>query len=183
MKEILVPGEDGAATDLDVPSSGDQIARELYRLGVRHLSWARDTPPGSFTPASLLVNLAESPDARLRGALVPLFLLRPSYADAVPRSAEALAGPSRVHLVCAYSAAVALRCVYVPLLIGRSDDEHPLPDYFADELDLPAAPDPDVRLAAIEDRHAQLSGEDINWSGTYRYAVEACLRFADAIAG
>jgi hypothetical protein len=178
-----------AARPLGIPQSEiersgeDQIARELYRLGIRHLSWDRDTAPGSFTKKSLLVDLAASLDARLRNALVPLFLFRPDYADAVVPAADELTGPSRAHLVCTYSAAVAFQKVHRPRLVGLSDSTLGLPDYFSDELDLSATQSPDSRLAAIGDRHARLSGEDIDWCGTYHHAVEACLRFAVAMPG
>lgn len=164
-------------------SGEDQIARELHRPGIRHLSWDRDTAPGSFTKTSLLVDLASNPDARLRNALVPLFLLRPDYADAVVPAANELAGLSRAHLVCTYSAAVAFQNVHRLRLVGSSDSPLWLPDYFSDELDLSAAQSPDSRLAAIGDCHARLSGEEIDWCGTYRHAVEACLRFAETMPG
>jgi hypothetical protein len=164
-------------------SGEDQIARELHRLGVRHLSWARDTAPGTFTPRTLLVNLAASPDARLRNALVPLFLLRPDYADAVVTATDDLAGPSRVHLMCAYSAAVALQKVNGPRFTGQFDSARRLPDCFAAELGLPTTQGPDARLVAIGDCHSRLSGEDIDWCGTYQHAVETCLRFAEVMPG
>jgi hypothetical protein len=183
MQEVFDSGVSRASTTLDETPSGDQIACELHRLGIRHLSWAGDTVPGSFTTTSLLVGLAASPDARLRNALVPLFILRTEYGDAVPGAAEELSERSRVHLACAYSAAVVLQESYGPHMAGAPNDDRKLEDHFADELGLPATAVADVRLAAIADRHARLSGEDLNWSGTYRHAVESCLRFVDKIAG
>lgn len=102
---------------------------------------------------------------------MPLFLLRPDMAGHVPEAADALAGPARSHLVCAYSAAAAMQGEYGQGLTGGR-----LPEYFADELDLPVAASPNHVLAVIAQRHAELVGEDINWSGTYRHAVESCLR-------
>lgn len=181
MKNDLDHGMDSQSKACEVSLPGDKLARELHRLGVRHLSWTCNASPASFTRISFLVNLAESPEARLRAALVPLFLLRPEFADAVPHAAEELAGRARVYLTCAYSAAVALQGEYGPRLGGLSDCEHRLPDYFADTLDVSEASDPALRLVAIADRQARLCGEEINWYGTYRHAVESCLRFMDAM--
>ncbi len=176
-------GLDGGFEATEASTAGDQLARELHRLGIRHLGWTRDVSPGSFTPISLLVRLAESPEARLRAALVPLFLLRPDYAEAAPLAADEIAGRARVVLTCAYSAAVALKGEYVPRLTGLSTEAFWLPDHFAEELEVPAVLDPDLRLAAIADRQARSSGEDINWCGTYRHAVESCLRFMKTPVG
>lgn len=181
MQETADPVVNGASETHGETPSGDQLARELHRLGVRHLSWARDTPSGAFTPASLLVSLATSTEARLRSALVPLFLRRPDYADAVQGAADELSGSSRAHLVCAYSAAVVLQGEHAARQNGTGD-ELILADHFADELGLPAGSDPDVHLAAIANLHARLSGEDLNWLGTYRHAVDACFRFVNGIS-
>lgn len=181
MQNVLDQGSGGVVADCRGRPSGDQIAMELHRLGVRHLSWARDTSPAGLTPTSLLIELAMSPDARLRDALVPLFILQPGLADAVLPAADQLVGRPRVHLVCAYSAAVVLQSVHGPRIIGQSDSPRTLPDSFGDELDIPATLSPEARLAAIGARHAGLSGEDIDWCGTYRHAVDACLRFAETM--
>lgn len=164
---------------LTASPSGDRIVLELHRLGIRHLSCSRDARPVPIAAVALLTALAGSPEARLRGALVPLLLLRSDYAAAAPSAAERLSGQSRVSLVCAYSAAVALQSEYGPRLAQLAVSNQALPDLFATELSLPSSDGTDDRLAAVAERQAQLSGEAINWRGTYRHAVDTCLRFAD----
>jgi hypothetical protein len=173
---------DTTPTGLVTLPSGDQVVLELHRLGIRHLSCSRDVRPVYLAPVSLVTALAGSPEARLRGALVPLLLLRPDYATAVPIVAERLSGQARVSLVCAHSAAIALQSEYGPRLALLSVGSQALPDLFASELKLPPLEGADERLATVAERQAQLSGEAINWRGTYRHAVDACLRFADPAA-
>ncbi len=170
---------DTSPTGMATLPSGDQIVLELHRLGIRHLSCSGDGRPVPIAPESLVIALADSPEARLRGALVPLLLLRPDYAAAVPIAAERLSGQARVTLACAHSAAVTMQSEYGPRLAQLPASSQPLPDLFASELNLPPLEGADERLSAIAERHAQLSGEAINWRGTYRHAVDACLRFVD----
>lgn len=161
--------------------SGDRIVLELHRLGIKHLSCSRDVRPVHLAPVSLVTALAGSPEARLRSALVPLILLRPDYAAAVPIAVERLSGQARLSLMCSYSAAVALQSEYRPRLAPLTDGNQVLPELFAAELNVPPSGDTDERLATVAERQAQLSGEAINWCGTYRHAVDACLRFADPV--
>jgi hypothetical protein len=171
-------GKTAQSTETVAPA-GDELVAELWRLGIRYLSRGRPQGPGGpLPPEMLLSGLAASPEARLRAALVPLFLLQPEYASAASAASELLSAVARVTLQCSYTAAAALQPRYRRQLatLGRSVEI--LPDIFAAALGLPPTDDASARLAAVAARHALLSGEDINWLGTYEHAVAACLRFA-----
>jgi hypothetical protein len=50
-----------------------------------------------------------------------------------------------------------------------------LPDVFSDELDL-TGDSPAARLQHLARLHAQFSGENLNWEGTYENAAHHLLR-------
>jgi hypothetical protein len=162
--------------------TGDRLVAELERLGLRYLS--RGPLPEAnapLAPEALISGLTASSEARLRAALIPLFLWRTEYATAALAVANWISGKPRVTLLCYYSAAIALQRRHATRLreLGRPDVS--LPDLFAMALDLPPLDDPEPRLAAVAERHAQLSGEAINWLGTYEHAAATFLRFAEPL--
>lgn len=158
--------------------SPDQLIAELHRLGIRHLASttpSRDDVP--LSPLGLVTGLAACPDARVRSALVPLFLLRPDYASAARAASTVVSGQARTVLLCGYSAAVALEHLLADALpaTGRPAAP-PLPDIFAAELELAPTASPLQRIDDVGRRHAELTGEDVNWRGTYEHAAAAALR-------
>jgi len=162
--------------------AGDRLVAELERLGLCYLSRGPLPEPNApLAPEALVSDLAASPEARLQVALVPLFLWRPDYAAAALNAADDLTGHARVMLQCCYSAAVALQPRYARRLTALGCPAVFLPDIFAAALDLPPMVDPTARLVAVAARHAQLSGEPINWLGTYEHAANSFMRFAEAI--
>lgn len=156
---------------------GDGIVAELHRLGLRYLSTGSAMQSIPMPAELLLLNLATSPEARLRAALVPLFLWRPEYASSAVAVADRLLGPDRATLICTYSAAVTYRQCYAGRMAMLADSVTTLPDVFAAVLNLPPPEDIEARLVAIAGQHAILSGEEINWRGTYQHAVTASMRF------
>lgn len=169
---------------MTVPSpTADQLVAELHRLGIRHLATTTPaTPSAPLGPQRLLTGLAASPDARVRAALVPLFLWHPDLADVVRAAAAELSGHARVYLQCSYSAAVALEHRMAdPAVAHEHRGEPELRDHFAADLGLNRHASTEVRLAEIARRHAQLSGEAIDWRGTYEHALAAALRFAEPV--
>jgi len=159
----------------DVPT-GDVLVGALYHLGIRHLSRGRMDRTAGLPAETLLVGLATSPEARLRAALVPLFLWSPEHAKSAQAATKRLSGHARATLECSYTAAVALRTRHARRLARLTGDGQPLPDLFGSALGLPPSEDVDARLIAVPKRHEELSGEAINWLGTYQHAVAALLR-------
>ena len=171
-----------AAQSASVGLAGDRLVAELERLGLRYLSRGPLPEPNTpLTPEALISGLAASPEARLRAALIPLFLWKTAHAASALAVAVALNGRARITLLCYYSAAVALQRRYAATLSNLGCPDVSLPDLFAVTLDLPPLDDPESRLAAVAERHAQLSGEAINWLGTYEHAAATFLRFAEPL--
>ena len=169
-----------AAQPVPVRMAGDRLVAELERLGLRYLSREPlPEPVALLAPELLITGLVSSPEARLRSALVPLFLWRPDYAAAAQDAAGQLAPQAYVMLLCCYTAAVALQSRYARALASLGRPPVLLPDLFAAALGLPPTVDPAARMAAVAARHAQLSGEAINWLGTYEHAAETFMRFAE----
>ena len=67
--------------------------------------------PSTSTPR-LIAELAKSNEARLRLALIPLFLKHPEFAAHVRKTATSLNKTARTTLQCYYSAAVCLQQKY-----------------------------------------------------------------------
>lgn len=165
----------GTSNDTKLPAAA--LAAELGRLGIAFVSFSADDQPSPPpTPGALLASLAMSDEARLRMALIPLFLALPEYAHSADEAAGALSGRARVTLVCYYTAALLLQRKYVRHLIQLGIDHAPLPDLFGRELGLPPADDADSSLARLAERHAELSGQSLNWRGTYEQAAKRYMQ-------
>lgn len=122
-------------------------------------------------PASLLTALADSDEARLRSALIPLLLRYPEYAQHAEAAAHEIAGSTRLAFMFYYSAACFLQRKYRSRLAVLVDDADPIPDFFSGCLGLPLASDPNTALRLLANRHRILSGKPINWLGTYEHAA------------
>jgi len=126
-------------------------------------------------PEILIHALAESNEARLRLSLIQLFLEHPEFSIYVPPVAQKLIPTSRLTLMCYYCAAVYLQKI---LWISRNNNDEikaALPDLFSRELNLPDEKDPEIGLRFLAERHKVLSGDKINWLGTYYHAVHNWL--------
>ena len=153
--------------------SGDLLASELNRLGVPSVRGASGSAPAE--PAYLLADLAASREARLRVAIIPLLLWRPRLASAAPAAVERLSARAQTVLKCYYTAALLLHRKHARRLSALGAGRQPLPDYFSRQLGLARTGGFDERLAALARRHAVLSGEAINWLGTYEHAADSFL--------
>lgn len=153
---------------MDAVSSvtGEQLTGALNILGVRFImgETGRDKRLHK-QPARLLAALARSSEARLRLALIPLFLEHPEFSAHARAAADLLEAPARLTLQCYYTAAFCLqRILPAP---GK-----PLPDLFSGELNLNLGADPEENLRALARRHRELSGASVNWLGTYQHAAQ-----------
>lgn len=153
---------------MDVTSSvtSEQLTGALNLLGVRFLMGEQSTDQTLHKqPARLLAALAQSSEARLRLALIPLLLEHPEFSAYAWAAADLLPPPARLTLQCYYTAAFCLqRILAAP---GK-----PLPDLFSGELNLNLGDNPEENLSALAKRHRELSGAPINWLGTYQHAAQ-----------
>jgi hypothetical protein len=149
--------------------TGDQLANALHELNVKFI-FGGDSNDASLhkQPVRLIAALAESDEARLRLALIPLFLQHPEFAPSVRDAAKQLRPPARLTLQCYYTAAVFLAQIH---RLSSS-----LPDYFSRDLRLETTQDPQINLRALADRQRELSGETVNWLGTYQHAAQIWMR-------
>ncbi len=149
--------------------TGDQLTSALHVLHVKFI-FGGDSNDASLhkKPTRLIAALAESGEARLRLALIPLFLQHPEFARHVRAAAKQLKASARLTLQCYYTAAVFLAQIHQ--LSVR------LPDYFSQELLLKTMKDPQANLGMLADQHRQLSGETVNWLGTYQHAAKVWMR-------
>jgi hypothetical protein len=164
------------AGELDLDEA---LVAELHRLGVRHL--VRLRPEAAYAPmprTELIAGLAGHRQARFRGALILLFLRRPSLSGVVVDAVNRLSGPAADTLRLYYQAATYLRPEVEAELQAYSDDVAPLPDLFSVELGLPAPGGVPLEAAldALGERHARLLGRAYNWAGSYRQHLPLFLR-------
>ena len=155
----------------------DRLVTELNRLGVHFVTGGE--PEGlvlPLSPVELLAGLTAQSEARLSLALIPLLLVHPELAAAVPEALIRLAEREQLTLKLFYTAAVILQQFHAEqlrALLGRYD---PLPDHFAAELGIPTSGYYVNQLKYLGERHRTLSGLAINWVGTYHHAADRLLK-------
>ena len=155
---------------------GEVLAAELERLELPFVRSRDVVHPLRLSAEDLIAALASSEEARLRLALIPLFIAYHDYARFVSSVADRLVGQARVTLVCYYTAATLLQRKYDEYLGQLGLDLTELPNIFGDSLGLPWSGDIDTLLVRLAEQQAQMSGRSLNWYGTYEYAIERFIR-------
>jgi hypothetical protein len=117
----------------------ETLVAALRERGVDYLIPSDAKLDQTVDDESLIASLATHPEARLRQALIALFLLQPQLAPLVPRLREALDSPAALELVAYYMAAMYLQTMWRTRLSRYLKKFPDLPDYFSDELELPKA--------------------------------------------
>jgi hypothetical protein len=159
-------------------ATGAQLTNALHTLGVKFIIGGNYTEETLHKhPPRLIAALAGSKEARLRLALIPLFLEHPEFAAYVRPVAANLNASTRLTLQCYYCAAVWLQQEYQARLESILGSKPSLPDHFSRELGLQQTlNDPEPNLQMLAERHQVLSGEKVNWLGTYRHAAQVWLK-------
>jgi hypothetical protein len=152
-----------------LPISEDQLVSELWAREVRFLRGKKPNHPPLLNPAQLMAALVKSRDTRVCLALIPLFLQFPEFAKYVQAVANNLLPSARLLLQCYYTAAVWLEQKLLPRIPS-------LPDLFSKEFGITPVANPEENLRALGKRHQELSGERLNWQGTYEHAAEVWLK-------
>lgn len=152
--------------------TGDELATELTAWGVHFVTGGGLVVQPKLPSTALLAELALSDEARLRLALIPLLLKRPDFSGFVYASAEILPPTARINLQCYYTAAQLLQRKFSARLQHLLGQQAALPDLFTKELALQPCATVDEQLYNLAKRQAELSGEEINWLGTYEHAVQ-----------
>lgn len=164
-----------AASTARVPSE-DLLVAELARLGVRYLSRGQGSAEAPPRPApELLADLARQPSSRVRLALIALLVSRPDYASASHAALRALSPPEARLFKLLYTAAVFLQREYAAALQQHlAEAWRWLPDLFSAELGVPQVL-PGEALRALARIHAQTTGSNLNWYGTYHHTLQQLL--------
>ncbi|MAT99342.1 MAG: hypothetical protein CL608_19560 [Anaerolineaceae bacterium] len=153
------------------------LTTSLDRLGVHFLAGQPDTHHEiAESPVALLRGLASSDEARLRLALIPLFLKRPEYALHVENALIGLSPTAQHFLRCYYTAAQLLQQKQHQTLTELFGNLAILPSLFEDSLNLVSAESPDVRLQRLAREQARLIGRPLNWYGTYEHAYNRLVQ-------
>jgi hypothetical protein len=156
--------------------SPDFLVAELQARGLHYLIGPLPAPATPRLEAhQLLAELAIQQDARLRSALIPLFLQQPYLASALPAALALLSDDQQKTLKVYYTAAVLLQAEYQNQLTSSIAGWRPLPDLFSSELGVDALGPIDARLQQLGAFHTNLAGLRANWPGTYRHAAERLI--------
>lgn len=158
--------------------TNDQLVSELWARDVRFLFAEDFCPNPQMESADLIQLLAGSDEARLRMALIPLFLRHPELSSEVNESDEALDPKALEFLRFYYTAAVILQRKHQEDLVEIFGAQQPLPDLFSTRLSVEINQDDAQSLSALAKRHQIVSGQFVNWLETYEHSAERFIRHA-----
>lgn len=158
-------------------SSAEVLIAELRALGINFvIGETSPFPPKSrLSREDLLAGLARHSDARLRLALVALFLHRPELAKSTSGALEQLDTADQTTLKLFYTAAVFLQRLHNPRLRTFVPQWQLLPDYFSEDLGIPLKESFQERLRILSKRHRDFTGLAANWLGSYQYAAKRTI--------
>jgi hypothetical protein len=157
--------------------SEDQLVAELWALDVRFLMGSHSQVTPALAPANLIASLAQSTNARVRFSLIPLFLRHPEFAKEASKADKLLQQKTgQFVLRFYYTAAVFLQRKYQEQLSRLLGEQPELPDLFSNILGVRYEDEPDLALQKLAKQHQILSGQAVNWLGTYQHAADVWLK-------
>jgi hypothetical protein len=160
-----------------IERSGDELVAELAGYGLHFLRGGHNVRSGpKHSPVDLIAALVGHGEARLRLALIPLFLSQPQLTNSVPAAAVQLSGSAQLTLQCFYTAACLLQQIYAEPFRRYGGEQPSLPDLFSKELGIPDSGTPEDRLKMLGVQHRLRRGQFVNWVGTYQSGAEVLLR-------
>lgn len=168
---------DAAAVNRD-----DNLVAELYRLGVRHLSYSASQSFRSLSSSDLIAGLAESSSARINSSLILLFLRHPELSAAVADVLSHVADSTADTLKLYYQAATYLQRELRPQLIHLLGKQCDLPDLFSREFHtppiehIPVGASCQAALEALGEVHTICSGWNYKWAKSYRQHIPLFIR-------
>ena len=162
---------------MNAPTLEDQLVSELWARDVRFLMGRQFSSTPLLAPANLITGLAQSANARMRFSLIPFFLRHPEFSVEVENAEKSLSSQvNQFVLRFYYTAAVFLQRKYQGRLIHILGKQPQLPDLFSNKLGFVPETNPDQALTQLAKRHQILSGQFVNWLGTYEHAAEVWLK-------
>lgn len=157
----------------------DQLVSELWARDVRFLMGDSSNPTPSLTPEILIKSLAESADARLRLSLIPLFLRCPELSSEVEEADKLLSANAQVTLRFYYTAALLFQKKYQARLLKLFGSQTELPDLFSKKISVDITKAYENSLFELAKQHQSLSGQPINWLGTYEHAAQRLIQYME----
>jgi hypothetical protein len=148
--------------------SDDDLVSELWARDVRFILGSVPNHLPKLSPSELIIALAQNNEARLQLSLIPLFLRHPEFSKHVNEVISNLNSSQQLILKCFYTASVWLEQKYL--------STKKLEDLFSKELGIALSANPEENLQSLAIRHYELSGEKINWLGTYKHAADVWLK-------
>lgn len=155
----------------------DQLVSELWAWDVRFLMGRQFSATPLLPPANLMAALAQSTNARVRFSLIPFFLRHPEFSTEVENADKFLSSQINQYVLrFYYTAAVFLQRKYQERLMHILGKQTQLPDLFSSKLGFSPEINPEQALVQLAKRHQILSGQFVNWLGTYEHAAEVWLK-------
>jgi hypothetical protein len=159
-------------------SLDDQLVSELWARDVQFLMGRHSiTAVPQLTPQQLITSLAQSTDPRVCFSLIPLFLRHPEYSANVLEAHKSLfSQESQITLKFYYTAAVFLQKKYRERIQRIMGKQKQLRDLFSKKLGIKPEKETDRALAQLAEKHLRITGQSVNWLGTYEHAADVWLR-------
>jgi hypothetical protein len=155
----------------------DQLIKQLNRIGVHFLMGEGNPELGEvLSPAGLLAELTQQPDARLRLALIAVLLQHPEYSGDAGQVLGILDEPQRLIFMLYYSAAQILQNLYAQQLQAVMGKFIRLPDCYSETLKIAVNVPAKEQLRQLARRHQEITGLHLNWHGTYVHAANRVIR-------
>jgi hypothetical protein len=154
----------------------EALVGRLRELGLRFLA-PSDADVGDLSGLpvrELIARLVVHSDARLRFALIPLFILHPEWVLEVQSVLQQLTEPARSELQALYTAAVYLQRLWRTRLGFYLGDFEALPDLYSGVLGLPPASERHGKtgLYALAAWHASRSPYPFNRLASYNKMMD-----------
>lgn len=158
--------------------SAEQLVDELWAWDVRFIMGKPlASKPPILPPKILIVSLAKSSEARMRLSLIPLLLRHPEFAnEGIIVDNELLTSKDKLVFRFYFTAAMILQEIYKGKLLQFLGEQPKIPDSFSSKLGISFVQDPEINLFILAQRHKVLSGQHINWLGTYYHATDVWLK-------
>src|SRR5262249_41558732 len=128
----------------------------------------KSSTPKNYPPQKFIAEIVKQPSARVRNAVISLFLARPEYSAYVRDALKHTSAETTLTLKFFYTAAVLLQEKY------KINPTTVLPDFFLAEIGV-TGKNPDEKLHSLGQKHMKVSGKPINWKGTYENAARHLL--------
>jgi hypothetical protein len=157
--------------------SGDDLVSELWAWDVRFLRGESFTDTPTLSPKIFLQLLAQSPEARIRLSIIPLLLKHPNFTkEAEIVDKEILDLDSKLVFRFFYTASMLLQQIHIETLSRFLGNQMKIPNLFSNKLGINLPNNPHLAIINLSEHHKTLSGQKINWLGTYQHATDVWLK-------